>query len=159
MSDSYMPLKTGEATQMQLLHGFLQILVDAQEPLEKRLKRCGRWRQYRVVQAWMGRIVNDLMNTIEPRKRNLFLVNLWNQEIRVVNKGGVSAMPYMTVCREDDLLWLIKDEIRENCAVCMGHGPDMRKCELRRHLKNMTLFDLDESGGVCMGKQIDTREE
>lgn len=155
MTGKYMPLKTGEATQMQLLIGLIDTLDDGQEMLEKRLKRCGRWRQYRVMQTWTKLMAHDLLETMEPRKKALFWANLRNQVLHVASRGSVSAMPDMTVCRAEDLHWLIDDAVREHCAICMGLGTDMAKCELRKHLKRMALFEPDESGGVCMGKQIE----
>lgn len=81
------PLKESEAREIQLLWGVMEILSETSPRLKKRLQACGRWRQLRACAAWMGRIVGDVMDTIEPPKRRKFMLNLENQEMRTVCKG------------------------------------------------------------------------
>lgn len=81
------PLKESEAREIQLLWGVMEILSETSPRLKKRLQACGRWRQLRTCAAWMGRIVGDVMDTIEPPKRRKFMLNLENQEMRIVCKA------------------------------------------------------------------------
>lgn len=155
---AYTRLRPGEANQIQILIGLIEAFRDAQKVLKDRLKLCGMWRQVRIMDTWCTNLEGKLMGTIDPHRRALFNANLANQEIRVVNKTSVSGIPDMVLCREDDLRYLISLALHDHCAICMGHGTDMRGCSLRKCLKGMTMFDLDESGGVCMGKQIEPDE-
>lgn len=155
----YLPLRPGEAAQIQLLYGFLEVTDQAEQVLKKRLQASGQWRKFRTMQAWIKTMVHDVCNTIDPHKRELFKINLSNQELRVVNRSSISTTKDVTIVRTDDLLWLITDELINHCAVCMGCGEDMRKCDFRKRLKRMTMFELDEKGGVCMGKQIERKSE
>lgn len=159
MKPEYLPLKTGEAANIQLLYGFLEV-TDAAEPvLKKRLQHCGQYRQFRTMQSWIKTMINAMSKTIDPQKRQVFKANLCNQQLRVCNKHSISTTKDMTVVLSDDLFWLITDELHNHCAICMGYGEDMRGCEFHKRLKRMTMFELDESGGVCMGKQLDVKEE
>ena len=158
-NSDYMPLKTGEAAQIQLLYGFLEVTDGAEQVLKKRLQRCKQWRQFRTMQSWIKTMVYEVCQTIDPQKRQVFKANLCNQQLRVVNKSSINTTKDMTVVLTDDLYWIITDELQNHCAVCMGCGEDMRNCEFHKRLKRMTMFELDESGGVCMGKQIEKSTE
>lgn len=157
-STDYLPLKTGEAANIQLLYGFLEV-TDAAEPvLKNRLRKCGQYRQFRTMQSWIKTMIRELSKTIDPQKREVFKANLCNQQLRVVNKTAINTTEDMTFLRTEDLFWLITDELHNHCAICMGCGEDMRNCEFHKRLKRMTMFELDESGGVCMGKQLEAKE-
>lgn len=157
-STDYLPLKTGEAANIQLLYGFLEVTDAAGPELKKRLQFCRQWRQFRIIQSLLLPLINALSKTIEPRKREVFRANLCNQQLRVVNKSAINTTKDMTVVLTDDLYWLITDELHNHCAICMGLGQDMRGCEFHKCLKRMTMFELDERGGVCMGKQLEAKE-
>lgn len=159
MSDGFMPLREGEAREIQLLWGVMEILSETSPKLKKRLQAVGRWRQYRTAAVWLERIIEDLTGTIEPSKLRKFLLNLRNQEMRIVCKGVPDTAPGYTVVEQDVLHTYIRQAIGQCCVLCDGAGCDMARCELRKALKKTVMFEIDESDGVCMGKTILVRLE
>ena len=159
MSDGFMPLREGEAREIQLLWGVMEILSETSPKLKKRLQAVGRWRQYRAAAVWLDRIIEDLTGTIEPSKLRKFLLNLRNQEMRIVCKGVPDTAPGYTVVEQDVLHTYIRQAIGQCCVLCDGAGCDMARCELRKALKKTVMFEIDEAGEVCMGKTILVRLE
>lgn len=153
------PLKESEAREIQLLWGVMEILSETSPKLKKRLQAVGRWRQYRVAATWMERITVDVMRTIEPSKRRKFLMNLENQEMRIVCKGVPDTAPGYTVVEQDVLHTYIRQAIGQCCVLCDGAGCDMVRCELRKALKKTVMFEIDETDGICFGKKLLTHME
>lgn len=145
------PLKESEAREVQLLWGVMEILSETSPRLKKRLQACGRWRQLRTCAAWM--------DTIEYEKRRKFLLNLRGQELRVVCKGVPDTTPGYTVVEQDVLHTYIRQAIGHRCVLCDGAGCDMARCELRKALKKTVMFEIDEAGGICLGKKLLTHME
>lgn len=159
MGETYIPLRSGEGTELQLLWACREVLETADKPLENRLKAVKRWRQYRTTQKWLANITEDLMRTIEPRKAATFLVNLSNQEIRVVSKRSIRTEPGYTLIPSDALSAILLQAMQDTCLLCNGEGCDMAKCRFRKHLKQTVMFEVDESDGICMGKTLLTKLE
>ena len=153
-NDKYIPLRSGEATEIQLLWGCREVLDTCASVLEKRLKACKRWAQLRTMQKWLENMTNDIMQTIDPQRATTFLVNLMNQQIRVVNKSRVVNEPGYTLIPSEVLSNIIMQAMTDTCMLCDGGGCDMAKCKFRKSLKQTMMFDVDESGGVCMGKTL-----
>ena len=154
MSDKYIPLRSGEAADLKLLWACREVLDAVSETLEKRLRFCTRWRQFRTMQTWFANMTNDLMLTVEPKKAQTFLINLQNQEIRVVNKSRLHTEVGYTLIPTEVLQDIILQAMRDTCMLCDGEGCDMAKCEFRKAIKQTIMFEVDESGGVCMGKTL-----
>lgn len=154
MGAEYIPIRSEEAPELEILWACRQALDDAEKPVEKRLRACKRWRQYRTVQRWMANITNDLMLTVEPRKAQTFLVNLKHKEIRVVSKGRTHNTPDYTLVPVDVLRDIVLQAMKDTCMLCDGAGCDMARCKFRKPLKQVFLFDVDESGGICMGHTL-----
>lgn len=148
------PLRTGEATEIQLLWASRDIHHTPSGYLEKRLKACKRWSQFCTIRKWMDNIVDDLMETIDPKRRQTFLLNLRNQEIRVVSKSNIRNEPGYTLIPSRVLSDIIVQAMTDTCMICNGEGCDMAKCRFRKSIKQTMMFDIDESGGVCMGKTL-----
>ena len=155
----HIPLRSGEATELQLLWACREVFDTAGQMLEKRLKAAKRWRQYRTMQKWIANITEDMMKTIEPKKAATFLVNLINQEIRVVSKRNISNEPGYTLIPSDALGAILHQAMQDTCLLCNGEGFYMAKCKFRKHLKQTAMFEIDESGGICLGKTLITKLE
>lgn len=153
-NDKYIPLRSGEATEIQLLWACREVMDTCAEVLEKRLKACKRWAQLRTMQKWLENMTNDIMLTIDPKRAVLFLVNLRNQHIKVVSKGRVVNEPGYTTIPSEVLSDIIIQAMTDTCMLCNGEGCDMAKCKFRKSIKQVMMFDVDESGGVCMGKTL-----
>ncbi len=154
MSDNFIPLRTGEATELQLLWGCREIVDSAGSMLEKRLKACKRWPQFRTIQKWLANMTEDVMQTIEPKRRKTFLVNLMNQQVRVVSKSYIQTQPEYTLIQSKALSDIIIQAMKDTCMLCDGEGCDMAKCSFRKSIKEVMMFDIDESNGICMGKTL-----
>ena len=111
------------------------------------------------MQKWIANITEDMMKTIEPKKAATFLVNLINQEIRVVSKRNIRNEPGYTLIPSDALGAILHQAIQDTCLLCNGECCDMAKCKFRKHLKQTAMFEIDESGGICMGKTLLTKLE
>lgn len=154
MSDKYIPLRSGEATEVQLIWACREVLDAVSKTLEKRLRACKRWRQFRTMQTWAANITNDIMLTIEPKKAQTFLVNLQNQEIRAVNKSRLHNEVGYTLIPTEVLREIILQAMTDTCMLCNGEGCDMAKCKFRKSIKQTIMFEVDESNGICMGKTL-----
>lgn len=154
MSDKYIPLRTGEATEIQLIWACREVFDTAEKALEKRLKACKRWAQFRTMQKWLANMTDSLMQTIEPVKQRTFLVNLMNQQIRVVSKSYIKKDPDYTLIPSEALSNIIIQAMKDTCMLCDGEGCDMAKCAFRKSLKQTMMFEIDESPGVCMGRTL-----
>jgi len=154
MSDKYLHLRTGEATEIQLIWACREVFDTAEKTLEKRLKLCKRWPQFRIMQKWLANMTDDIMQTIEPAKQRTFLMNLTNQQIRVVSKSYIKKDPDYTLIPSQALSDIIMQAMKDTCMLCDGEGCDMAKCQFRKALKQTMMFEIDESGGVCMGKTL-----
>lgn len=154
MSDKYIPLRSGEATDIQLLWACREVFDTSEKTLEKRLKACKRWSQFRTMQKWLANMTENIMQTIEPAKQRTFLMNLTNQEIRVVNKTTIKRDPDYIMIPSEALSNIIMQAMTDTCMLCNGEGCDMAKCKFRKSLKQTMMFEIDEKGGVCMGKTL-----
>lgn len=151
MSDKYLPLRSGEATELQLMWACREVFDTAEKVLEKRLKACKRWAQFRAMQKWLANMTDSLMQTIEPAKQRTFLLNLMNQQIRVVSKSYIKKDPDYTLIPSATLSDIILQAMKDTCMLCGGESCDMAKCQFRKAIKQTMMFEIDESGGVCMG--------
>lgn len=154
MNNEYIPLRSGEATEIQLLWACREVMDTSASVLEKRLKACKRWPQFRTMQKWLENTTNDIMLTIDPQRAKTFLVNLMHQQIRVVSKSRIVNEPGYTLIPSEVLSDIIIQAMTDTCMICNGEGCDMAKCRFRKSLKQTMMFDVDESGGVCMGKTL-----
>lgn len=113
----------------------------------------------REVQLLWG--VMEILSETSPRlkKRRKFLLNLRGQELRVVCKGMPDTTPGYTVIEQDVLHTYIRQAIGHRCVLCDGAGCDMARCELRKALKKTVMFEIDEAGGICLGKKLLTHME
>lgn len=149
-----MPLRSGEATELQLLWACSHIMDTCSERLEKRIRLISRWPQFRTIQKWLSSITNEIMTTMDEKRAKTFLLNLMNQEIRVVSKSTIQTHPDYTLIPSRTLSCIIAQAMTDTCMLCNGDGCDMAKCRFRKELKQTMMFDIDESGGVCMGKTL-----
>ena len=53
----------------------------------------------------------------------------------------------------------IRQAIGHRCVLCDGAGCDKARCELRKALKKTVMFEIDETGGICLGKKLLTHME
>lgn len=153
-SEVYIPLRQGEATEIQLLWACREVVDTCERKLEKRFKAIGRWPQFRAMQKQLANMTNDIMTTIEPKKAHNFLVNLMNQEIRVCSKGTINPPKDYTLIPSQALSDILQQAMKDTCMLCDGDGCDMAKCQFRKSVKQLMMFEIDENDGTCMGKKL-----
>lgn len=152
--NKYLRLRTGDASDLQLLWACREILDTCANTLERYIKASGHWEEYPEHQKWFADLTNDIMLTIEPEKAETFLVNLTRQQIRVVSKSHIQTEPGYTLIQSEVLSNIITQAMTDTCCLCDGEGPDMARCRFRKSLKKTMMFAVDESGGVCMGRVL-----
>ena len=153
----YLRLRTGDASDLQLLWGCREILDTCAKTLERYIKASGHWEEYPEHQKWFADLTEDIMVTIDPEKAQTFLVNLMNQQIRVVSKSHIQTAPGYTLVPTDVLSNIIAQAMTDTCLLCDGEGPDMARCRFRKSLKKTMMLAVDESDGICMGKILHRR--
>lgn len=148
-------MKSGEATEIQLLYGVWNILDgENQKRLEPRLRACGQWANYRMMNALSGRVVNGLMLTVPPDKAQRFLMQLGNQELRVVPTTSTAPKPGYMYVEEDHLRDLLVVGMQNMCILCDGGHQQRKGCKLRRIIRDVCMFELHESKTECLGQWL-----
>lgn len=148
------PLKPREASEIQLLFGCREIFDGCAEKLKARLQACGQWSKFRTCQAFLPKITDEIMTTVPLDKATRFLLNLTNQEIRVVSKSSLETRPGFILIEEDNLRDLLMFGMKSACVLCDGSHQERKNCQLRRILKKTTLFELEENGAECAGQWL-----
>ena len=153
------PLKTGEASDLKILWGIWELVDGIAPRLKKRLQECGEWSAFRTIQAFLPKVTNQIMLTVPLDKAERFLWNLGNQEIRVVPKSNIQSRPGCILIEEDALRDLFVFGMRNACVLCDGSHQQRKNCQLRRIIKNTTLFELQENDAECLGQWLFARCE
>lgn len=153
------PLKSGEASELQLLWGCRELIDGVAPHLKARLQECGEWSAFRTIQAFLPKVTNQIMLTVPLDKAERFLWNLGNQEIRVVPKSSLQSRPGCILIEEDALRDLFVFGMRNACVLCDGSHQQRKNCQLRRILKKTTLFELQENDAECLGQWLFARCE
>ena len=149
------PMRSGEATEIQLLYGVWNILDgDNQKRLEHRLRACGQWANYRMMHALIGKVVNGLMLTVPPDKAQRFLMQLGNQELRVVPTTNIQPKPGYMYVEEDHLRDLLVVGMQNMCILCDGGHQQRKGCKLRRIIKDVCMFEMHEDKNKCLGQWL-----
>lgn len=148
------PLKNGEASDIQLLYGCRELIDGVCERLKPRLRECGEWSKFRTIQAFLPSVTDNIMLTVPVDKATRFLMNLCNQEIRVVPKSNVQTRPGFILIEEDNLRELMMFGLRSACVLCDGSHQERKNCQLRRIVKQTTLFELEENNAECLGQWL-----
>lgn len=114
------PLKTGEASDIQLLFGCQQITDTSAERLKTRLRQGKVWREFRIIQALTPKVLNGLMLTVPPR-----------QSEAISAQPVQSGDPCMHQKRAADQARVYPDRGRQPARpVCFRHAqrlPDVRR--------------------------------
>lgn len=151
------PLKNGEASETQLMFGVWNILDEAEPILKDRLKHCRQWANFRMMQAITPKIVKGLMATMEESKAKRLQMHLGNQELRVVPTTNTQPKPGYIYVEEDYVRDLMVMGMQNLCLVCEGGHQDRKGCRLRKILKDICMFELQESKAECLGQWLLSR--
>lgn len=121
--------------------------LDCLDKLEKRLKSMpNAWRDARLIQTVLGRLIDSVSETIPPEQRIAILKNLMHQEIRIGTAATASA-PDFTLVPLKSVYVLVDAAMDSVCDFCNKSVMDARKCELRRALDAFTTLDREEIDG------------
>ena len=141
-------IKGNENQGLKWLFAFDSCLkLDCLDKLEKRLKSMPNgWRDARMIQTVLGRLIDNLSETIPPEQRISILKNLMNQEIRI-GTSAVASVPDFTLVPLKSAYILSQAAMDNQCLFCAKSVMDARKCELRKALDAFTTIDREEIDG------------
>lgn len=149
------PMKSGEASEIQLMYGVWNILDGpTQGALEKRLRACGQWANYRMMNALIKKVCEGLMETIPPDKAARFLMQLGNQELRVCPVTNIKPKKGYVYLEEGHLRDLLINGLQNSCLLCEGGHQDRKGCKLRKIIKDVCMFECEESAAQCRGQWL-----
>lgn len=127
-------------------------LADYRPYLEERLKSVPDiYRQYRIAETAMSKVVNNLYDTLEPNV--LFRIRKLREGSELVfrPKSPLNKSTDSQLVLEKDLDKLINAAMSATCACCLKTGREAKKCELRKALMNIcppNTLSID-SMGMC----------
>lgn len=150
----YKPLKSGEASEIELMFGIWNILDEASPILQDRLKLGKQWANFRMMHALIPKVMNGLMSTIQPDKAKRLQMHLGNQELRVVPTTNTTPKPGYIYVEEDYVRDLMVMGMQNLCLMCEGTHQDRKGCRLRKILKDICMFELQESKTECLGRWL-----
>lgn len=141
-------IKGYENQGLKWLYAFDSCLkLDCMDKLEKRLKSIPNgWRDARMIQSVLGRLIDRLTDTIPPEQRIAILTNLTKQEIRIGATSVASAKDFTLVPLESAYV-LVDAAMDSVCDFCSKTVMEARKCELRKALDAFTTLDREEIQG------------
>lgn len=149
------PMKSGEPGDVQLMFGIWNSLDSPmQKRLEKRLRDCGQWANYRMMTALSEKVFNGLMETVPPDKAARFLMQLGNQELRVCPIGNVQTRKGFVLLEEEHLRDLLINGLQNSCLLCDGTNQDRKDCKFRKIIKDVCMFECEESAAQCRGQWL-----
>lgn len=153
----YKPLKSGEASEIELMFGVWNILDEVSPILQDRLKLGKQWANFRMMHALIPKVMNGLMSTIQPDKAKRLQMHLGNQELRVVPTTNTAPKPGYIYLEEDYVRDLMVMGMQNLCLMCEGGHQDRKGCRLRKILKAVCMFELQESKTQCLGQWLLSR--
>lgn len=152
-----MPLKSGEASEIELMFGVWNILDEAEPALKARLQHGKQWANFRMMHALIPKVMNGLMATMDPAKAKRLQMHLGNMELRVVPTTNTQPKPGYIYVEEDYVRDLMVLGMQNMCLMCDGGHQDRKGCRLRKILKDICMFELQESKSECLGQWLLSR--
>lgn len=121
----------------EFIAGLDSQLARFSDALTDRLKKIGRYREFRLAAAMIEKVLDGLYSSM-PRKTLLQFQRL-NEvgEVIVRPRPASRKGQYMQIVDNDDLKLLINKSIEHECAICMRRGGEVRSCPLRRALMSI----------------------
>lgn len=91
------------------------------------------WRDWKLVQAKVTRLVEELYKTIsKSNAKHFYLLHLYG-EAHITERPVVHQKGYTNISG-DDLQTLLGIVVRNECLMCMKEGKEVKRCKLRELL-------------------------
>lgn len=104
------------------------------DTLKERLQEIPNgWRQYRLVQSTLHRLLWQLLGRLEPRDEVHFNL-LHDKGEMLIRMQSFTRVPEMTYISDVSLEEIIRAAMAGECAMCLREGREIDKCALRRAL-------------------------
>lgn len=155
-ADGRLPMNSREYQDFLLFVGFADTALQSADKLERRAKlaRKGTWRDMRMMATVAKRVAQALFDTIPKRKQKIVHAEMERMVTAVTiqppNDLPQKKFPNYTTVPARELEWLIKYSLQWECLGCQLEGAAQRRCEFRKHLESLYLFDIEDvRAGEC----------
>ena len=128
------------AVSMAMLH-----VQQHMEPLTTRVKFG--WRNYRLAQVLLDKLVLQLMDTIPEEQLRTIYHQMQVTTFKIASKPVGKDDSGFWVCEKDQLTTLVKYAVDNTCILCDGK----QKCELRKILDDMPVNIENDHMMPCRG--------
>lgn len=144
----YTPLKGSEWDALRRLIVAFDTLMQTEDPLKKRLKGIKNgWRDYRMVQTVMGRLMEEICDTIPTEKLVAIRDELQNSRItlEVMSPGWSGKKPHGAIYLDDKAYErLVSRAMQLECFMCDKCGKEVKKCKLHKDIVGTLHYEPDE---------------
>lgn len=122
--------------------------------LEERLRSVpDLWRQYRMAQSAVGKVVDGLYTTV-PDKTRMHMRRLCDSGEIVIRQKLAVRLDDVRFVMISDLKALANVAISAECAICLKDNREMRKCKFRKAMERMMPVDSIPSDGRCQYRSV-----
>lgn len=118
--------------------------------LEKRLRSIpDMYRQYRLAKSSIGRVLDNLYDTMQPKALNHMLKVCQNSELIFRPKSILNESSDAQVITNKDLELLVGIAINSCCSLCLKTCSEIKQCELRKTLMNVAPLNELSDSSLC----------
>ena len=138
-----------EVHAIEFIAGLDAQLSNNERYLEKRLKSIpDGWRKYRCAKKLLEQVIDGLYDTL-PTKTMLHMQRLLNSGEIVIRPKPI-IRDYVQIIPNDTVEFLINEVIKNNCALCLDRGSDVKKCKIRKIMVTIApTGDYPKDGSCC----------
>ena len=118
--------------------------------LEKRLKTVpDLWRQWRIAQVATEKVLDGLYDTLEPKAMHRIRRLCDQGEVYFRFDNILNKTTDTQLILTEDLKVLINAAMSSSCAMCMKEGREIKRCELRKALMNISPPNILGGSSRC----------
>ena len=148
------PVTNEEYQALRSLFGCMSVFqVFRDRGIEKRMKRCGGWRWYRLAQVATDKAIDAFLKSIPANKLQSISRDLKNVKMDVYVDGvtGKRRHDRAFYVEEDTMNTIAGYACTGECTFCQKKDADVKKCKLRKALINVVPWDLKtlDGDGKC----------
>ena len=154
MSEERYPLTNTEYQALRGLFACMSVFqVYKDHGIDKRLKKCGAWKWYRLAETFTEKAIDVFLRTIPANKLKAIMRDVQHIKMDVYVDG-------VTGQRRHDKAFFVDEDVinsitgyacRAECEFCTKRGGDVKKCKLRKSIINVVPWDLKtlDADGHC----------
>lgn len=144
------PVTNEEYQALRCLFGCISVFqVCRDRGIEKRMKRIGAWRWYRLAQSFTEKAADAFLRSIPPKKLQSIYKDVQSirMDIYVDGVTGQRRHGRSFFVEEDALNKIAERACVSDCTFCTKKGQDVKRCELRRALIDIVPWDIKTLDG------------